>query len=148
MCRLIGMRRRDCYTAGPPATGLESTHTKTGDKTMMKLSEAIRLGATLRPQGFGRFIADGKSCAWGAAYEAIGSEGGPTAVDPSEWFWFYTIPFNCPECGADERKTGDVIIHLNDFHHWTRERIADWVATIEPQDAPEEQIETVSELAA
>lgn len=39
---------------------------------VLKLSEAIRIGAKLRPQGFGCAFKDGKSCAWGAAWEGIG----------------------------------------------------------------------------
>jgi hypothetical protein len=29
-----------------------------------------------------------------------------------------------------------ISVCLNDHHRWTRERIAEWVATVEPQDAP------------
>lgn len=37
---------------------------------VLKLSEAIRIGARIRPQCFGKFFRDGESCALGAAYEA------------------------------------------------------------------------------
>jgi hypothetical protein len=37
------------------------------------------------------------------------------------------------------------MIHLNDDHRWTRERIAEWVATVEPKE-PEPRTE--SEQAA
>ena len=40
-------------------------------KKITKLSEAIRRGAKLRPQCRGAFFANGGSCAFGAAYEAI-----------------------------------------------------------------------------
>lgn len=49
----------------------EAAPVKTGT---LKLSEAIRIGAKLRPQGLGHAFKDGKSCAWGAAYEGVGGE--------------------------------------------------------------------------
>lgn len=35
-------------------------------------------------------------------------------------------------------RVGDLIRNLNDKHKWTREAIADWVATIEAQQPTEE----------
>jgi hypothetical protein len=43
----------------------------------------------------------------------------------------------CPECHG-KRVLARLIPHINDDHGWTREQIADWVATIEPQQAPQE----------
>lgn len=107
----------------------------------MRLSEAIRLGAMLKPQGFGsmhpreavesqryclgiRVIE--KSCALGAAQDA-GYRG--------DWLTKTLAP--CPGCsdGAHWWIT-TAVMHLNDMHHWTRERIADWVETIENQQQP------------
>ncbi len=34
----------------------------------------------------------------------------------------------CPECRKKRLPLGALIVHLNDAHHWTRERIAAWVA--------------------
>jgi len=42
----------------------------------LKLSEAIRIGAALRPQAIGTFYAQGGSCVLGAAYEALGHKMG------------------------------------------------------------------------
>jgi hypothetical protein len=40
-----------------------------------------------------------------------------------------------PECSKKELTLGALIVHLNDAHHWTRERIAAWVADPDvPQD--------------
>ena len=39
-----------------------------------------------------------------------------------------------PYCPA-RKTTGNMIAHLNDGHHWTREHIADWVETIERAEA-------------
>lgn len=42
----------------------------------------------------------------------------------------------CPDCSnwsppnSFRLTLGSVIIHLNDHHHWTRERIADWLDTL------------------
>jgi hypothetical protein len=34
----------------------------------------------------------------------------------------------CPECSKKKLPLGALIVHLNDAHHWTRDRIAAWVA--------------------
>lgn len=111
----------------------------------MRLSEAIRLGAMLRPQEYSVLfdVSTGRSCALGAAAEAIGMlditetnrfVNGVKA--PQAWMWVKRIAA-CPECGPmfachyDKRDVQSVIIHLNNQHRWTRERIADWVESIE-----------------
>ena len=41
----------------------------------------------------------------------------------------------CPECSKKKLPLRALIVHLNDAHHWTRERIAAWVADPDvPQD--------------
>ena len=104
----------------------------------MKFSEAIRLGAVLKEQGFGSGHYDeGKSCANNAAMDAIGERGcGKLSVSfpVTEEPW---VP--CPACGGGpfagfSSKIGGNVAHLNDVHRWSREQIADWVATIEPQE--------------
>ena len=43
----------------------------------------------------------------------------------------------CPECSKKKLPLGALIVHVNDAHHWTRERIAAWVADPDvPQDEP------------
>jgi hypothetical protein len=101
----------------------------------VRLSDAIHAGAKLRPQAFGFYQEAGGSCALGAAYEAVSvADGRP---------WTSTLPFDhpwvallvalmevpCPACGYLHYE--NQITHLNDKHRWTRERIADWVATQE-----------------
>lgn len=104
----------------------------------MNLSEAIRLGSTLRPQIGGHLFGDGRSCALGAAGEAIGAEPKDCASSwtqiRSTWPWTLQTSFLCPACWRPGRpvKALDLITHLNDFHRWTRERIAVWVASVEP----------------
>jgi hypothetical protein len=109
----------------------------------MKLSEAILLGSTLRPQIKGHLFADGRSCALGAAAEAIGSE--PKDCPSSwefvrrEWPWTQALSFLCPACWRPRgtRTALDLIMHLNDFHGWTRQLTAGWVASVEPGEEAE-----------
>lgn len=111
----------------------------------MKLSEAIRLGSMLRPQAVRALIAPWGSCAWGAAFEAIGAKNGHEAVRMAiekrfPWENLASRLVTCPVLGTP-RKLCDVIVELNNRHGWTREQIADWVETFETeqalQDAPE-----------
>lgn len=102
---------------------------------MMRLSEAIRLGSMLKPHGFG-FVAlradHQTSCAFEAAKEASGGK-----IDESvDLLWPFLKRLTvCPECGSKETHGAGIIsVHLNDNHRWTRERIADWVETIEPKE--------------
>jgi hypothetical protein len=109
----------------------------------MTLSEAIKLGATLRPQAFGGLFktpihsVEGiGSCALGAAYEATFGKTQPAArqfdvyAALSDQYPLLDAPARCAECGL-ERTVEGVISHLNDVHFYTREAIAAWVATQE-----------------
>ena len=153
----------------------------------MRLSEAMRLGAMLRPQAFGAVFKvhegpDGPviaSCATGAVNEGAGlrtvklsessgevlihlgpaSAGGQPVVE--QWSELLERVVVCPELGCDGKDQYSVmhsiplhfdvsraIIHLNDFHRWTRERIADWVESIERQhDASTERTPEFAGLA-
>lgn len=98
----------------------------------MKLSEAIRLGAMLSPQNF--FFGDVvSSCALEAACDALG-------IAREQWerldeqFPEMQSSVQCPGCVRIDEAI-DIAYHLNDSHEWTREQIADWVATIEAQAA-------------
>lgn len=111
----------------------------------MQLSEAIRLGAMLKPQGFYHLFKDDHTCAFGAALQAIGINTSGDAIAKGsyniQWPWT-TLPGTCPECGLQYGHAP--ITHLNDEHQWTRERIADFVQTIEPKEDVEPE-ETESE---
>jgi hypothetical protein len=105
----------------------------------MKLSEAIRLGAMMKPQGFGLGSGNRKAertCALGAAYEA----GNVTGSWPSLVQAFPIVKEAeeqaCPACG--ETQDG-LIAHINDHHRWTREEIADWVEAIEREHDANQQ---------
>ncbi len=110
----------------------------------MKLSEAIRLGAMMKPQGTGYLHSlDGlKSCALGAACDAVGIPISKYFDQHIEAFsaatrrwpfmnWAFVHPVT-----ETPKAVAQIIWDLNDHHHWTRERIADWVSTVEPQDVP------------
>src|SRR6476646_3622342 len=109
---------------------------------MMKLSEAIRLGAMLRPQAFGFAFSKGGSCALGAAQEAMGIKSSSfRCFEESPWYpifrYFIAIQAQCPACGLKVTDSFSVFLipHLNDTHRWSREQIADWLETLEPPDA-------------
>lgn len=126
----------------------------------MKLSEAMRAGAKIRPQAFGglykmafrwlRF--EKRSCALGAAYEGgdcqfkvepathafLGRDGKLIAAGetrnfvqiPDEWTAVLTFLAECPQCEM-RGSVQDVIPHLNDNHKWRRTEIARWIERVE-----------------
>ena len=109
----------------------------------MKLSEAILLGAMMSPQTFRALFRDDGTCALGAALLAVGPASEPALRSVfKRWPWAMTVSADCPGCGHSCPVFG-VITHLNDTHRWTRERIAGWVASIEPAEpwAPEDVAE-------
>lgn len=104
----------------------------------MRLSEAIRLGATMKPQAFCYFFKDGATCAQGSALDAVGRLSGDavTCHDAVAQLWPWASPltlhaerFSCPACGLNYGvlRMATLIAHLNNDHEWTRERIADFV---------------------
>lgn len=118
----------------------------------MRLSEAIRLGATIRPQAMGFYFVADASCAIGAACEAVGIGefiDTPSLVNAFGKYWFEVgqrLP--CPECGKvfdKDKSRARTITHLNDDHMWTRERIADFVELHElPQSEPISDVDRIS----
>lgn len=121
----------------------------------MKLSEAISLRGIKKPQGRGArsIVSRYAPCALGGALQAIGQqpETPNEAYDAIRENWpFVREPAMCPCCGRNHREkvldpTGGeyilaVIVFLNDAHRWTRNQIADWVATVEPTEpTPDEK---------
>jgi hypothetical protein len=112
--------------------------------TTMKLSEAIRLGAMLKPQRFGGLYVDSGTCALGAAMDAIGALPKKQSVicSDAEWepalrLWGGLLDRRVahPVNASPEDLVCHVITNLNDSHKWTREQIADWVETIEVAQA-------------
>ena len=111
----------------------------------MRLSEAILLGSVGTEQSFNSFYDNGRTCALGAALAAVGrlqtfgiQENNDCCV--SFWPWAFLEKASCPLCKS-KGYVLTMITHLNDIHHWTRPRIAEWVATVEPVEQP--LVETV-----
>lgn len=127
-------RTKSGHRCQDPAEGLKTNTRGNGSEGALRLSEAIRLGATMRPQAFRTLVTDDGACALGAALLAVGArpeEAVRSALN--RWPWASTVNADCPGCGRS-RTVFRVITHLNDRHRWTREQIAKWVAGIEPTD--------------
>ena len=97
----------------------------------LELADAIAAGARRRPQAFGQYFSeDGGSCALGAAYE--GAYVLPRDQNPSIrprldrlFDCLENVRRRCPE-GCNKRlPLNAIILHLNDDHHWTREKIVE-----------------------
>lgn len=101
----------------------------------MKLSEAIREGAKLRPQCFGTPFNVG-SCALGAAYEATYKETTFSKLLCKEYPLLIKeikVPKILQNCYPRTSQVciSSLIANLNDQVRWSREKIADWVEKIE-----------------
>jgi hypothetical protein len=112
----------------------------------MKLSDAILLSTTLFKQGYGSGIGeDGSRCALIGAGFVNGVKSEMVGDSADFWPWLRQKRVSCPVSSCNHTRVMWVAIaHLNDTHHWTRERIAAWVATIEPAE-PNPAEETVME---
>ena len=103
----------------------------------MKLSLAIRLGIGIVEHG-----CIWQNCVLGTALHAIGKpyeSHGFTGLE--EWPWLQTMMVDTPDHpNFPARPAVSVIQTLNGFVQtdWTRERIAEWVATIEPKEDADE----------
>lgn len=105
----------------------------------MRFSEAIRLGSALAPQWFsGPYGPNGEMCAVAGALKSAGQGDAAEA-----WPWSYHEFSQCLECGQKGIKVYIAACHLNDLHKWDRDRIADWMATVEPKEehAPGQEAE-------
>ena len=104
----------------------------------MRLSDAIQLGAMITSRAFRTLFKEDGACALGAALLAVGvsSEQARCAVR-TRWPWAFAVSVNCPSCGRS-RLVCQLIVHLNDDHRWTREKIGTWVAGIEPFRPPDD----------
>jgi hypothetical protein len=129
----------------------------------MKLSEAMRLGAMISPQSRAGIqeTRDGvrHTCALGAALEASGALKPTPTTGPGlnhrgsatsdfgynvcpEWYHLLESYQLHPEFLIKSKvQLVRIISSLNDRYGWTRERIADWVETIENQQEQANPIE-------
>lgn len=123
----------------------------------MRLSEAIRLGAMALPEAHGPIIEWGAgnkpcgACLLGSVLFALrgdtltfkeyhSSNGfgveGVEALIASRWPWVTTPVHKHPQCDfTDETELPMRMMLLYEFNGWTRERIADWVETLEAAQA-------------
>jgi len=83
----------------------------------LKLSEAIRIGAKIRPQSFSGYWGDGDgtSCVMGAAFEAVGIPYRSKGLDRARYFPSLT------------HVVAEEIFYRNDNLHQSREKISDWL---------------------
>lgn len=116
-----------------------------------KLSTCIREGAAIRPQAFGdyishipleegRWICEDRTCALGAAYEAItGKLPDPDWMQDGEvnktifkacGVRGIRIPYPQNTFPGKEAYVVDMVISLNDTFKWTREQIAEYLERI------------------
>jgi hypothetical protein len=102
-------------------------------ETKLSYSEAIHLGSMLKPQGFGILRAPGTACANDAARLAVGKE--RTEELMRCVFTICGLISACPVCGVFRPLGSVVAMCLNDAHRWPLSRIADWVETIEREQA-------------
>jgi len=108
-----------------------------------ELAAAIRFGVKRRPeQAFGEYYHGRRaSCALGAAYEGMyWLPRGAGNIRPLRLDRLFDCLENtlrsCPEGCKKRLALGSMILHLNDDHQWTREKIAAWVAPETKASAP------------
>jgi hypothetical protein len=103
-----------------------------GTGIFKELAAAIRRGSLVTEQCFETpfrwHLVDGKhvpyaACAMGAASLGGFTRGMGEHINDNK---VLSDIRNCPDCGHTNQ---DIVPHLNDFHQWTRERIADWLDT-------------------
>jgi len=95
--------------------------------TNIPISEAILCGCVLAPkQKFGSYFGDGdeplsgSACVLGAYFLGAGTE----RLEAGHCL--KVLDCYCPSCCTHGSTVADIFIHLNDDHHWSRERIAAW----------------------
>lgn len=89
----------------------------------MRLSSAMRMGATLRPQCTGDMFLNGRSCALGAAIEAVTGRTDYYSGDVPNISDFW------PFLGRAGGLPSDLMNEITDRNDsgYTREQIADWL---------------------
>lgn len=109
----------------------------------------------LKPQAHGNGLEfDGTTCALGAALDAVGSTASrcsDESYNDLQHRWPFLSEKAIAPCGCLDRnreRTLCHVWHLNDGHRWTREQIADWIATIEPSDVLTERTEAAASVYA
>ena len=105
------------------------------------LADAILAGSKRGPQCFGSYFDEkGGSCALGAAYDGMYLlPPHHEHVRPNHLERLFRclddLAKRCPEGCRKRLPLASMIVHLNDDHQWTRERVAEWL-TAESEGAP------------
>jgi hypothetical protein len=100
--------------------------------TPLKLSEALRLGSLTTKQGFNRLQgpAPDEFCAIGTIVHVLGMDdvsGQIPARRHTQLHLGVSAACDCVRPSVHPSTVWYVTEHLNDFHRWTREKIADWL---------------------
>lgn len=90
-----------------------------------RLSQAIRIGATKRPQCFGDAFRHGGSCALGAALEATGVR--PWSGSENDRYPTHYVQGLIEARFRVPLRVTQQVWKLNDVKGWSREQIADWL---------------------
>jgi len=112
---------------------------------MMSCSEAIRLGAMLKPQSYDGMSSRNRTCALEAALDAVGS---PLHWSEAVLLWrVLACPVRLlwPLCGvlslgSKVLRLESAVVRLNDRCHWTREEIADVVERVEQAQGTQTEV--------
>lgn len=110
----------------------------------MTLSEAIRLGALLKPQGHHGYFDGGATCALGAAADALGRLDDLCIgrfLECQEWPVLSVRAVH--PLSQLRQSVWATITEINDLDGWTREEIADWVESVERESASAESLAAV-----
>jgi hypothetical protein len=114
----------------------------------LKLSSAIRLGAMLKPQAFYDIYDGVGTCAIGAACDAMGQLDWVRELgDAVTLFPVLRVVAGHPFYDQSSWSVCTVVANLNDLHRWTREQIAEWVATVEAQQVEQPAAERTAPCA-
>ena len=105
----------------------------------MYFSEAMRIGAAMKPQTFGSYSDGHGTCAIGAMWDAFNTQAQLKRQELYNNAFVFaekelTSKEPCPACGIFREfptQPNNLIPHLNDYHKWSREAIADWLETME-----------------
>ena len=106
----------------------------------MKASEALLLGSLVTTQGFGaESPASSTPCALGTIAQVLGlqfTNFGVYSTLGQIYPWMLQEGYDCPMCpdSIGSYKAMSLIYHLNDQHKLSRNKIAEWIATVEPKE--------------
>ena len=95
----------------------------------MRLYEAIRRGAAMRPQIKVYPFSNGGSCAIGAAWEGSGHSANAGLDDAYHAIPGVEVLVSLGASGFGPHRLITALWTLNDVHDWSREQIADWLET-------------------